>query len=332
MAREASGKELAQAWKKGDFKYVYLWLGEDLAAKSLAVTELKEALQPGDLDYAEFSGAEDAHVPEIISACQTPPMFSRRRMVVVRDADFGAAAKRDLAAHLKSPADTAVLVLLSEEKRFDFKDPLAVAVEKLGGLANFKALGEGEAVSRLQQEAARAGFELCADAAELLVSEAGSEWGILRGELEKVRLYVEGRGKAGAEEVAACLGYRRQTGPFELQNAIEERNARKALALVRRLLREEGEDPFAVYNQVKNAVSRQFKVKRLAAAGKTPDEINRESRVPVFRQPLVGKLSDLSLQRALKACLEAEVSLKSESWLSPEVELQRLVLRICGLP
>jgi DNA polymerase III delta subunit len=165
-----------------------------------------------------------------------------------------------------------------------------------------------------------------------MVSEAGSEWGILRGELEKVRLYVEGKGKAGVEEAAVCLGYRRQTGPFELQNAIEERNSRRSLALVRRLLREEGEDPFAVYNQIKNAVSRQFKVKRLAAAGKTPDEINREARVPAFRQPLVGKLSDLSLQRALKACLEAEVSLKSESWLSPEVELQRLVLRICGTP
>ncbi|MFH1725244.1 MAG: DNA polymerase III subunit delta [Elusimicrobiota bacterium] len=326
-------KALAQEWKKGGFRPVYYLFGEDAPAKTLAVKALREALNPDAFNLSEFQGDDDARAGEIASACATPPMFSERRLVIVRNARFGAAARRVLADYLREPLESTTLCLVSAERKPDAKDALAAAARSLGGIVVFKPLTHGEAAARLCEEARRAGFRLEPQAAEFMIEEAGSEWGILRAELKKLALYIRDRKAAGLEDVAACLGYRQQANPFDLPRSLQKRDAVRSLGLLRRLL-VEGDEPFRLLYQITQTVNKQLKAKRLAQSGLTPDRIFRQLRLNSYYDrdymAVAGRLSEASLIRALRACVRTEADLKSKTWLSPAVELEALVLKVCG--
>jgi DNA polymerase III delta subunit len=97
---------------------------------------------------------------------------------------------------------------------------------------------------------------------------------------------------------------------------------------------EEGEDPFKLLYDVSRAVNRQLRAKRLLKSGQPPDRIFQLLRLNSYydREYLatVGRIRESSLIRALRSCVETEVALKSKTWLEPAIELQQLVLRVCG--
>lgn len=333
-----SPREMNAEWKKGKFRKAYLLFGEDIAAKGLATEALREAVNPGDFGYSEFSGESDDQAGPIVSDCSTPPMLSDRRLVVVRNVKFSAAGRKIIADYLRNPLETTTLLLIYADAKVPSwkeqeRDILITGTTAAGAVVQFRPLTEGEAVGRLRKEAERAGFELSREAAEFLVEEAGSEWGILRGELEKLKLFVKGRKEAGLKEAAACLGYRQETGPFELQGHLTRRETLRALDCLRRLLRE-GNEPIPVLMKIKWALNRQLKAKRMLKAGEPENAIFKACRVNRrFDSDFVrvtGRANEMRLIRALKACLETEVALKSKAWLDPGVELEHLVLRVCG--
>lgn len=326
---EISSQALAQELKRGALRPAYLLFGEDDAAKRAALGALKESLGADPFNLQEFSGDSDAQVPEIVSACQTPPMFSPRRLILVRADRFGAAARRELAAYLKKPLETTTLAVLCEDRKPDAKDPLPGAG---AAVVVFRALREEDAASRLREEARRAGVELDEEAAQKLVEEAGTEWGILKPELDKLLLFLRGRKSAGSEEVAACLGYTREANPFDFPRRLQARDLKGSLSLLGRMLRE-GSDPFRLLYQITSTVNKQFKAKRMLKSGAPPERIFKELRLNSYydRDYLAqaGKLGEASLLKGLRACLETEVSLKSRSWLDPAIELEKLVAGLC---
>ena len=263
---ELQPQDAVQEWKKGRFRPAYLFFGEDDAGKLAGLEELKSHLKPDPFNVSEFPGGDDASVPELIGACNTPPMFSDRRLVVVRNLKFGAPARRELAGYLRAPMESTTLVFLSSERKIEAKDPVAAAVSALGGLTAFKPLRDGEAVSRLRAEARMGGLELSPEAAERMVEEAGTEWGILKAELEKLKLFVKGRKAVGLKDALACLGYRRETNPFAFPDCLERREQAKALGLLRRML-DDGSDPFSLLYQIIRTLNKQLKAKRMLKAG-----------------------------------------------------------------
>jgi DNA polymerase-3 subunit delta len=328
-----TAKGLAAEWSKGTFKPAYYLFGEDNAAKSLALSAARKSSGADDLNITEFSGDNDAQAAELVATCQTPPMFAERRLILVRKLKFGAPARRLIAEYLRDPLKSTVLIMVSEDRKPEAKDALAAAVQSLGGVVLFKPLTEGEAVKRLMTEAQRSGFVLEEDAAELLFEEAGGEWGILRSEIEKVRLFVKDKKRAGVAEVRACLGYKSETNPFDLPRVLQRRDYKKALELLQALLAE-GTDPFRLLYQITQTVTKQMKAKRLVKTGVAQDQIFRELRLQKYYDrdylTIAGRVSESALIKSLRACLDAEISLKSKSWLKPKNELETLVLRICG--
>jgi DNA polymerase III subunit delta len=259
-------------------------------------------------------------------------MFSERRLVLVKNVRYGIAVRRELAAYLGQPMPGATLVLLSAERKLDAKDPLAAAMASKGGAVGFKALKEPEAVSRLREEAKRSGLALSEEAAQRLVEEAGTEWGVLKAELEKLRLFVRGRDRADADDVGACLGFRKEANPFDFPRALQSRDARRAVGLLARML-EEDADHFRLVYQISGTLNKQLKAKRLLKAGRGPDAVFRELRLNAYYDKdylaQLARISEDRLRRDLRACLETEVALKSRSWLDPAVELTALVAAIC---
>lgn len=331
---ELRADALVKEWKAGKFRPVYLFVGEEASAKREALAKLKELFAADDFNLFEFSGDAESEAPQAVSEALTLPVFSDKRLVLVTNSKLPAGAKEVYLEYLKNPSPTTTLVLMSEDKRPDAKDALTNAAGKAGAIGLFAPLTEEEAVARLTAAAKAAGKELTADAADMLVGEAGTDWGVLGQELEKLSLYAKDRPKIAADDVLACLGYRKAADPWGLPYLVQERKLKEAVSHLRRFLADgkETDQIFRALNQIRGAIDKQLRVRILVGKGVPEFEIQRTQRLWYQDRDLprrVKRFSERRLIDDLSRCLRTEADLKSKVWLDPKIELERLVVDLC---
>ena len=333
---ETRHADLLKEWQAGKFRPVYYFIGEDASARTEAAAALKAALKADSFNCAHFSGDAGGQVAAIVTEAMTLPVFADRRLVVVESAKLPAEARAALVGYLQSPSPSTSLVLFSEERKLDPRDALVKAAAAAGAVCLFKPLREEDAVARLQAEARRTGKGISAEAAEALVAEAGTDWAILKQELEKAALFAAKAKEIGPEHVAACLGYQKTADPFALPRLIQTRQLKAALTHLQRLFQEGKADDqaFRALNQIGSSVHKQLRAKRMLKAGRSEGEVFSALRLHSYWDrdylSFLKRLSEARLRRDRGACLEAEVSLKSRSWLSAPQEIERLVVDLCS--
>jgi len=96
----------------------------------------------------------------------------------------------------------------------------------------------GEAVRHLRDEAQATGFTLEQEAAPELVEACGGDLARARMELEKLMVHAAGRGRITAADVQALVPAASTFTLWEISDAIGDRDAPRALRLVRDMLRE----------------------------------------------------------------------------------------------
>jgi len=324
---ELSAAVAEKEWRSDKFRPVYLLIGDEPSAKSAFLLKLKAAVRPDDFNLNEWSGEAPGGVQEAVSAALTPPMFSPRRLVLLKNAKLGVADRKAIAEYLKDPLPTTVLAISVDDRRPEMKDPMTTAASALGGVLWFKPMKDEEALQRLLDTASRAKVTLEDDAARLLVQEAGTEWGILQAELDKILLFIKGRDRISKDDVVACLGYRQTSNPFDFPRILQGRDRAASLRQLRRLLAE-GIEPFRILYQISGTIQKQLKAKRLAAAGRTESQIAQELRLNYYDRDFMRQLalvSEARLAAELRACVDLEARLKSQSWLDAGTELERFV-------
>ena len=330
---ELRGPDLLAEWKAGKFRPVYYLFGEESAAKADALLKLKELFKADDFNFREFTGEPNSEAASVVTECLTLPVFSERRLVVVRAPKLPAEARAALAEYLKSPSPTTTLVILSEDKRPDRKDALGAAAAAAGAVGIFAPLSAEEAIERLSAEAKKAGKELAHEAAALLAEEAGTDWSILAGELEKLVLFVGKEARIGVEAVLPCLGYRKSADPWALERLVLSRELKACLPhLCELFVGAKPEDVvFRSLAQIRGGLLKQLKAKRMLKAGLAQRDIEVRARIFYDREffPRLGRVSEERLRRDLRRCLEVEADLKSKTWLDAKLELERLVVELC---
>lgn len=325
--------DLAKEWAAGKFRPVYYFFGEEPAAKVEALKSLKAAFKADDFNLREFSGDPASEASAIVAEAMTLPVFSDRRLVIVRSAKILAEAKAAFIEYLAAPSPTTTLVLMSDERKSDKKDALAAAVSTTGAVCVFSPLEPGEAAERLIAEAKRQGKELSAEAAEILVEEVGTDWAPLAQELEKAVLFSGAAKAIGPDAVAACFGYRKNIDPWAFEKLVQGRDLKTCLSYLADLFAEDKAESvvFSSLARARTAYLKQLKAKRLLKAGLPTREIETRLRIFYDRDffARAGKVTEGRLRRDLRRCLEVEADLKSKSWLDPRVELENLVVELC---
>jgi DNA polymerase-3 subunit delta len=325
--------ELLKEWRAGKFRPVYYLFGEESAAKGDAVRALKELFKADDFNLREFSGEPNSEAAAAVAEAMTLPVFSDRRLVIVRSPKLPAEARAAYAEYLKAPSETTTLVLLSEDRRPDKKDALASAAAAAGAVCAFSPLTPEAAVERLLAEARKAGKTLAPEAADALVAEAGTDWGILNGELEKALLYAGKDEAIGLEAVSASLGFRQSVDPWALEKLAQVRDLKACLVYLREAFSDTKPEEvvFRSLSQIRGGYLKQLKAKRLLKAGLGQREI--EVKLRIFYDTSfwtrAARVSEERLRRDLRRCLEVETDLKSKAWLDPKLELERLIVELC---
>lgn len=330
---ELKPNDLAAEWKAGKFRAVYYLFGEESAAKADSVLKLKALFKPDDFNLREFSGDPNSEHPAIISEALTLPVFADRRLVIVRSPKIPAEARAAFADYLRAPSTTTTLVLLSEDRRPDKKDALANAAAAAGAVCIFSPLTEEEAVERLLAEAKKAGKNLDPEAAAALAGEAGTDWGILSGELEKALLFAGKATDIGMEAVSASMGFRKATDPWAFERLVSARDLKACLTYLREAFADAKPDEvvFRSLAQARAAYLKQLKAKRMLKAGTSTRDIEMKLRIFYDRDffARAQRVSEERLRRDLRRLLEVETDLKSKAWLDAKIELECVVVELC---
>ena len=330
---ELKPNDLAAEWRAGKFRPVYYLFGEESASKADSILKLKALFKPDDFNLCEFSGDPNSEHPTIISEALTLPVFADKRLVIVRNPKIPAEARAAFAEYLKSPSPTTTLVLQSEDRRPDKKDALANAAAAAGAVCIFSPLTEEEAVERLLAEAKKAGKNLDPAAAAALADQAGTDWGILSGELEKAILFAGKSTDIGMEAVSASMGFRKATDPWAFERLVSARDLKACLSYLSEAFSDAKPDEvvFRSLAQARAAYLKQLKAKRMLKAGLASREIEMKLRIFYDRDffTRAQRVTEERLRRDLRRLLEVETDLKSKAWLDAKIEFEGVVVELC---
>lgn len=226
---------LHAAIQKKQFSPAYLLYGEDEFRKEDVLRHLIDAaVEPATRDFNldQRRGAElDAE--SLASLLAMPPMMAERRVIVIRDVTaLRRESRAALDRYLASPARDVLVVLTAPA---DAKTDRAIA--QLVDAVDCAPLHGGQVPKWIAARAQKLGTSITAQAAELLQDAVGTELSQLAIELDKLAAYCAG-GEIDEVAVAAVVGVRREETLGHLLDAVAQRDATRALALVPGILQQ----------------------------------------------------------------------------------------------
>jgi DNA polymerase-3 subunit delta len=316
-----------------EYKPVYLIFGEQEMLLGQALDQLKRSVgEVADLDFnMETFDGESADAGQIVSACNTLPFASERRLVVVTNVDKMNKERTDaLVAYVTNPAPTTILALVA--KKIAKNTRLYKAVDKLGGLIAREAPKAAEYPHRVREMFARKGRSVSVAAAELLVNAVGKDLRRLTAEVDKAVAFAGDRIDLTDEDIRQVTATTAKASIFEFSTAVAERDCARALRLVERLLGD-GESVFGLHalalRQVRDLIVARTLVDRGAAS--TP-EIARAIGRPDWQVRNLARqargFTSAELAAALCAAAEADAQMKTSR--DSRLVFERWIVEVCA--
>jgi len=183
-------QELEKLIKTGNFLPVYFFYGDEpFLVERAGRRVMEQAVDPTmkDFNLNIYYGA-DCKGTEILDTSQTLPMFSERRVVVVRQADkLPAATQEGLVPYLANPCSETCLIFLAAKP--DLRRKFFMELKKQPGTLEFKKLYDNKLGPFIAAEAQIQGKRIDGAGAEMLAFMVGNNLQELVSQIEKAALY-----------------------------------------------------------------------------------------------------------------------------------------------
>jgi DNA polymerase-3 subunit delta len=315
---------------------IYLIVGDDERGKD-DIVHAFDRLVPEEIRgfNLERVSALDIDPVSVVGIARTLPLLGDRRVIVVARAEKWLTAKKKakadddgagddgaadeggssgasdaLADYVEKPEPSTCLVLVASDinrstRLAKLLVKQAVVLECWGLKDEKEARGQGitDALERagkfLAAAARKAGMTIDPKAVAPLLEHAGTDIATLRGDIERVLLYCEGKTTITEEDVRAVVGGATQVNTWGVTNAIERQDAREALRQLA-LAFDSGSVPYMVLGQLAWYV---------------------RNKLPM--------VAPARVKPAVEAVFRTDVAMKSSGG-EPQVLLERLVVELCG--
>jgi len=326
--------ELKTRLSQGEIAPVYLFYGEEDYLIAECAAQLKKKVlssELGDFNYNLFYG-EETTADTIINAARIMPVLASRRLVVVRNVQyFKEPALSKLTAYAASPSPTTVLILIGN--KLENKSGWIKSMARQAVVVRFYPLFEHKLASWIISRAHAEGYGLTSEGAQILLEATGNDLQLIQHELDKLFAYVGERRKILAQEVELVCGHTRQYSIFELVEAIGNKDCEKAVSILGRLLAE-GEAPLSILGMISRQLRLIWVASEMIAQGLSEAEIMQKlGWRSKWQKKLVKQATHFKtteLPKAFEHLLACDTELKSGT-LSPQVGLEFLLLKLCGL-
>lgn len=214
----------------------YLVVGSDELKRETAVRRLRSRV-PADLadfNLDEFD-AKSVEEPEaLVSSLQTLPFGADFRLVIVHGAEtLAKPVSEALVSYLVDPNPQSVLCLEAEKLAKNTR--LYKAVAKVGpkSVVDCSPLKRWELPPYVVRLALRRGLAMGTDAAEELVNRCGESTVMLDNQIATLADLVGQTGQITLADVEANVAQTAEVSPWAFADAVCERDAAKAMALLR---------------------------------------------------------------------------------------------------
>jgi DNA polymerase-3 subunit delta len=335
---------LFRSLKKGDLARVYYFYGpEDLLKEEAVQAVLDRALDPGlrEFNFDQRSAgqldAEDVH-----ALCNTLPMLSEQRVVLLRDVEAWKRKTRgrsEFLRYLEHPSAATVVIMVqgSGEENEDRE------LGRNACVVRFDPLPAERASRWVLHQAGKLGVPLEPEAAEHLVRSVGSDLRALASELGKLSS-LPSTEPLTAERVGELVGVRRGETQWDWRAAVLQDQSGLAVTLLPAILSQPGVSGVRLISMLGTAlagvgVARSFYDKGLR--GRALDDAVFQSLLKTRPAGLLGYREEAGcwsrwaarwpaarIRSALRATLETDLALKSTTIRDERGLLADLVLRI----
>lgn len=346
MAQRNHFNDLETAFLNKRFKPVYLLYGQE----EFLIVELLKIIKKhafNSTEEAEYNYsvlyAESHSLGDIVSVASEYPMFSDRRLVVVRGFEkFKKERSREkqknqnalFLNYLNNPLDTTVLVLTAGaiDKTMWPKEPF-VSLKSLS--FNFPAINDPAAFA--EDRAKRYGWHLTPKALKILTSFTGNSTREIDSELQKLILYAEGQSKEKTltdTDVLNTVGLSREYNVFELDKALASHDLRMASGIALMIMERDGlkDGLFSIQNYLVTYFFRLWKLKMPPVQRMTPQDMCRELNLygpqSYFLKEYVAYAGQFSLDEIQQALHELHCIDLSIKGIVPNPEEKLLILRL----
>ncbi len=318
---------------------------EEGAKQAEAERRVKAVVHP---DFFAFDrtvlDGRSTNAREIWSAVRTSPLASSKRAVVVWRVNALEAREQDqLAQFLEEtfPSSTLlVLVTLEDDSlRGGVSAKLMACIREQGKILTLDPPRPREAVQWALEQARERYLRMDYPTAQALVARVGSEPSLLKGELDKVALYLGERGEVTPALVEELVCASAEHRVWELTEALGQRDAKTAFKVLNHLL-SAGETPHALIPLISAQLRRIWQMKARLEGKKLAEKSALEDfplhRLADFQlQKLENQAKRFTwseLESALETLLTAELLLKGveEGPDNPRQVLEMVLFRLCG--
>ncbi len=323
--------ELKRALEKGTFPPLLFLYGEERFFLERALCLLRETTVPAEARDFNFNlyHARESRPETILDNAVTLPVFSRHRLVLVKDAQHFPASELDkFLPYLKDPAPETTLAFTAD--KIDGRKKFFQEFRKHGDLVEFKKLYDNQIPSSVKDLAREAGFSFTEDALALFSKRVGTNLQEIHGELSKLRTFLGEKDLADVADVAEIVSDARVDSIFDLTNALGRKDRSRALFLLNRLL-DEGMAPLLLLSMMVRHFRQLWITRELLDQGVGRKEMPSRIGVnPYFLDGLIaqaGQFTRKGYRGAFELFLETDLALKS-SGAHPAALLDKLVLNI----
>jgi len=319
--------EFANQVANDDINPVYIFTGDQshLIDKALSTLKAKVLGAQEDMNYIVFHG-ESTSGEEILENASTMPMFSSKKIVVVRNADkLKAKELAILEPYFESPSPSSSIVLI-------FSDGKAPKIKSKKVKKFSFSINKDNTASLVRDEAQKLGLTISPRATQALISLVGNDLKELHNEIVKLSLY-RSEGKTIETEDIEKHTRRAQFGDiFTLINAISKKNKKEAQKALLDL-ETQGEEPLSVLSRLIWRFRLIWKAKELTD-NKTPKaELLKELKMSpgafYYLSQDLKKYSYQDISRIMKLLLECDKKLKI-SYVPRDFHLTKLMIELCS--
>lgn len=321
--------------KAGTVRNVYLLHGPEAHIRKSALEALqKKTMTPG-LESVNCTVLSNAPAQTIIESCETMPMMSDYRLIIVRDCALLAPGKvRDEAQESALLADyighvpPSTCLVFDAGTAIDKRKKLASQLMKLPGAVSFEPLDGAQLYKWMNQTLRPLGKRMSREACEALAFTSGRDLTMLGGELEKLAAYAGEREDITPEDIEHVATHTAECTVFAMVDALSAGKAQEAFTLLGVLLTG-GEQRIGILALITRHYRQMMYLSAMRAQRKTQDQMAKALGISPYalgrlsRQ--LGGRSFAQLRAMLDACVDTDYDIKSGR-LREDAALERLML------
>ncbi len=306
-------KSVVEDIKKGSFRPVYLFYGEEAYLKQQYKNKLKNAVLPdGDTINLSVYTGKGIDVKEMIAQAETMPFFAEHRLLLIEDSGFFKNANQQLADYIPSIPDGTILLFVESE--VDKRGRLYKAVSKKGSVVEFMAQNEQTLTRWILGILKGENKKITTGAMNLFLEKTGTDMERIRQELEKLTCYCMEQDSITEEDVAVISSEQTENKIFDMINAMAEKKQKKAMELYYDLLALK-EPPMRILYLITRQFNLLMQVKELSSEGYSAKTISERLKMAGFivRNCMcqAEHFTLETLKEALQDCVSMEEAVKT---------------------